>query len=65
MNQWRIIREIEDMNKTFSNLVEAFQWLQNNTGYFDSNETVAVINWNTAECHFYKMQTKIVVEKLT
>lgn len=40
--------------------VKAFEeWFVQNTGYFEKRENVALVNYDTQECKFYKLNAVI------
>ncbi len=49
---------------SFAGWSAAVSYLEQNTGNFDSNEIIALINFETQEVKFYKMQLTVMVVSL-
>ncbi len=49
---------------SFSAYDPAINWINDNTGYFDSNEIIALIDFVNNKCHFIKLEATIIARVL-
>lgn len=69
MNTYRtqIIREAcitPEIDTLFINIEKAKQWLKENTGCFDNNEILCIVDHNLRKTAWVKLQTTIIVEDI-
>lgn len=63
---WHIKRENghEGNYPYFGSDTAALDWINNNTGYFDNNEVIALIDWEDNQCYFVKLELTIIARVL-
>jgi len=56
-----IKRELgNEFSEPFKGIGEAMRYIEANTGNYESNEIIALIDFEERECQFVKLETRIV-----
>jgi len=58
-----IVREDQtDIDQAFHSIEEAKEWIKDNTGQFEPNSILCIIDWHLRETAYVKLQITVCVE---
>jgi hypothetical protein len=50
--------------KEFKSIYEAANWVKENTGYFEANENILIVDWKMKEQQWFQLQLTIKLVEL-